>query len=68
MDVRFSRHAKNKIRLHQLTQQQLVDAIHYGTREDQGDRVESRLGNVRVIWLMVGSFALVVTVIKTRQE
>jgi hypothetical protein len=32
----------------------------------QGDKSESRHGKLRVIWVMVGSYALVVTVIRTK--
>ena len=66
MEIRFSRHAKNKIRLYKLTSEEVEDVVRSGERLNQGDKWESRLGNLRVIWLMVGSYALVVTVIKTR--
>ncbi len=65
MEIRFSRHAKNKIRLYKLTAKEVEEAITAGEKLDQGDRFESRFGELRVIWLMVGSYALVVTVIKT---
>jgi len=66
MEIRFSRHAKNKVRLYKLTSGEIEEVIKSGERLNQGDKWESQLGNLRVIWLMVGSYALVVTVIKTR--
>ena len=66
MEIRFSRHAKNKIRLYKLTSGEIEDVIKSGERLNQGDKWESRLGNLRIIWLMVGSYALVVTVINTK--
>ena len=68
MEIRHSRHAKNKVRLYKLTSEEVEDVIISGERLNQGDRWESRLGDLRVIWLMVGSYALVVTVIKTRRR
>ena len=68
MEIRFSRHAKNKVRLYKLTSEEVEDVIRSGERLNQGDKWESQLGNLRVIWLMVGSYALVVTVIKTRRR
>ena len=66
MEIRFTRHARNKIRLYKLTLEEVEDVIHSGAKENQADRFESRLGVLKVIWLMVGSYALVVTVIRTR--
>jgi len=66
MEIRFSRHAKNKIRLYKLTSGEIEEVIKSGERLNQGDKWESQLGELRVIWLTVGSYALVVTVIKTR--
>lgn len=68
MEIRFSRHAKNKVRLYKLTSEEVEDVIRSGERLNQGDKLESRLGDLRVIWLMVGSYALVVTVIKTERR
>ena len=68
MEIRFSRHAKNKVRLYKLTSEEIEDVIRSGERLNQGDKLESRLGDLRVIWLMVGSYALVVTVIKTERR
>lgn len=65
MEIRFSRHAKNKVRFYKLTSEEVEDVIRSGERLNQGDKLESRLGELRVFWLMVGSYALVVTVIKT---
>jgi hypothetical protein len=66
MEIRFSRHAKNKVRLYKLTSTEVEDVIRSGERLNQGSKFESRLGDLRVIWLMIGSYALVVTVIKTK--
>ena len=66
VEIRFSRHAKNKVRLYKLTSGEIEEVIKSGERLNQGDKWESQLGNLRVVWLMVGSYALVVTVIKTR--
>jgi len=65
-EIRFSRHAKNKVRLYKLTGGEVEDVIKSGERLSQGDKWESQSGNLRVVWLMVGSYALVVTVIKTK--
>ena len=65
MEIRFSRHAKNKLRLYKLSSGEVEEVIKSGERLNQGDKWESQLGNLRVVWLMVGSYALVVTVIKT---
>jgi hypothetical protein len=66
MEIRFSRHAKNKLRLYKLTPADVEEAINAGERLSQGDMRESRYGKLRVIWVVVGSKALVVTVMKTR--
>jgi hypothetical protein len=66
MEVRFSRHARNKLRLYKLSSGEVEEVIRSGERLNQGDKRASQLGDLRVIWLMVGSYALVVTVIKTR--
>jgi hypothetical protein len=66
MEIRFSRHAKNKLRLYKLALDDVVETINSGERLNQGDKQESRYGKLRVIWIMVGSYALVVTVIKTK--
>ena len=65
MEIRFSRHARNKIRLYKLTSQEVEEIIRARERLSQGDKTESRLRNLRVIWLMLGTYAFVVTVIKT---
>ena len=49
-----------------LSSGEVEDVIRSGERLNQGDKWESQLGNLRVIWLKVGSYALVVTVIKTK--
>lgn len=66
MEIRFSRHAKNKLRQYKLAPADVEVAINFGERLNQGDRWESWHGRLKVIWVMVGSYALVVTVIKTR--
>ena len=66
MEIRFSRHAKNKLRLYKLSSGEVEEVILSGERLSQGNKWESRSENLRVIWLMVGSYALVVTVIKTK--
>lgn len=54
------------MRLYKLSSEQVEEVMSIGERLSQGDRWESRHGKLRVIWVMVGSYALVVTVIKTR--
>jgi hypothetical protein len=66
MEIRFSRHAKNKLRLYKLTPADVEEAINAGERLSQRDMMESRYGKLRVIWVVLGSKALVVTVMKTR--
>ena len=66
MEIRLSRHAKNKLRLYKLTSADIEEAINTGERLRHGDKWESRYEELRVIWVMVGSYALVITVIKTR--
>lgn len=66
MEVRFSRHARNKMRLYKLTQDDVETAIGVGERLPRGDKWESRLGKLRMIWMRIGSYAFVVTVIKAR--
>ncbi|MFC1939766.1 hypothetical protein ACFLXO_03655 [Chloroflexota bacterium] len=66
MEIRFSRHAKNKLRLYRLVPADVEKAINAGERLNLEDRWESRHGKLRVIWVVVGSYTLVVTVIKTR--
>ncbi|HLB28208.1 MAG TPA: DUF4258 domain-containing protein [Dehalococcoidales bacterium] len=65
MEIRFSRHARNKLRLYKLATSDVEEAINSGERLNQGDKWESRQGELRVIWAMVGSYAFVITVIKT---
>ena len=66
MEVQFSRHAKNKMRLYKLTLDEVEEAVKAGERVPKGDKWESRHGNLKVIWLMIGSYTFVVTVIKIR--
>ena len=66
VEIRFSRHARNKLRLYKLAPEEIEEIITSGKRLNRGDKWESQHGRLKVIWLMVGSYALVVTVIKTR--
>jgi len=66
VEIRFSRHAKNKLRLYKLAPADVEEAINAGERLRHGDKWGSQYGKVRVIWVMVGSYALVITAIKTR--
>ncbi len=66
MEVRLSRHTKNKLRLYKLTPADIEEAINEGERLRHGDKWEFRYEKLRVIWVMVGSYALVITVMKTR--
>jgi len=66
MEIRFSCHAKNKIRLYKLTGKEVEEVVKMGKRLNHGNKWESRLRDLRVIWLMVGSYALVVTVIRIK--
>jgi hypothetical protein len=66
VEIRFSRHAKNKMRLYNLTPDDVREAINRGKKLNRGDKWESQRGKLRVIWLVVGSYTLVLTVIKTR--
>jgi hypothetical protein len=66
MEVRFSRHARNKLRLYKLAPIDVEEAINLGERLTQRDKWESRYGKLRIIWVMVGSYVLVITLIKTR--
>ncbi len=68
MEIRFSRHAKNKVRLYKLSSEEVEEVIRLGEQLNQGEKLESQLGDLRVIWLMIGSYAQVVTVIKTRRR
>jgi len=54
------------MRLYKLTPEEVEEAISLGEKLDRGDKWESRFRKLRVIWLMVGSYALVVTVVRTR--
>ena len=66
MDIRFSRHAKNKLRLYKLDPENIEEAINFGERLNQGDRLESRYGKLRIIWVIIGPYAFVITIIKSR--
>jgi len=68
MDIRFSRHARNKLRLYRLATADVEAAMEAGERLSRGDKWESRYGKLGVIWVIVGSYALVITVIITKQR
>jgi uncharacterized protein YuzE len=68
MEIRFSRHAKNKLILYKLSQAEIEEAINSSERLNQGEKTESRRGKLRIIWLRVGSHALVITVIRTTER
>ena len=65
VEIRFSRHAKNKARLYRLTQREVESVILLGDRLKKEDKWESRVGKLRVIWIVVGSYVLVVTIINS---
>ena len=66
VEIRFSRHARNKMRLYNLTPEEVEEVITSRQRLGRRDKQESQHGRLRVVWLMVGSYVLVVTIIKTR--
>jgi hypothetical protein len=66
MEIRFSRHAKNKLRLYKLTLKDVEDTINSGERLNQEDKWESQYRKLKVIWVMVGTYALVITIIRSR--
>jgi hypothetical protein len=66
MDVRFSRHASNKLRLYKLAPADVAEVIVPEKAQSRGDKYESSSGSLRVIWVKVGLYALVVTVIRTK--
>jgi hypothetical protein len=54
------------MRLYKITQAEIEEAINSGERLNQGEKSESGYGKLRVMWIMVGSYALVITVIRTK--
>lgn len=66
VEIRFSRHARNKMRLYKLTTEEIEEVTNSGERLNRGDKWESQHGRLRIIWLMVGPYVLVVTIIKAR--
>jgi hypothetical protein len=54
------------MRLFKLTPEEVEEAISLGKKLDRGGKCESRFRKLKVIWLMVGSYALVVTAVRTR--
>jgi len=66
VEIRLSRHAKNKIRLYKLGLQEIEKAINRGGKTSQGNKWESRYGNLRIIWETIGTYTFVITVIKAK--
>jgi hypothetical protein len=54
------------MRLSRLTPEEVEEAISLGEKLERGDKWESRFRKLKVIWLMVGSYALVVTAVRIR--
>ncbi|MBN1189323.1 MAG: hypothetical protein JXA46_06180 [Dehalococcoidales bacterium] len=54
------------MRLYKLTQAEIEEAINSGERLNQGKKSEAKYRKLRVIWIMVGSYALVITLIRTK--
>ena len=68
MNIRISRHARNKLRLYGLSTADVKAAMEAGERLSRGDNWESRYGKLGVIWVIVGSYTLVITLIITKQR
>ena len=66
MEIRLSRHAKNKIRLYKLEFREIEKTINQGEKTTQGNKWESKYGNLRIIWEIIGSYIFVITVIKVK--
>jgi hypothetical protein len=66
MEIRLSRHARNKLRLYKLAVKDVEETIVFGERSDQGNKWESRREKLRIIWVRVGSYTVVITIIKTK--
>ena len=54
------------MRLYRLTLEEIEEAISSGEKLNRGGKWESQYKGLKVIWPMIGSYALVVTVIKPR--
>jgi len=67
VEVRLSRHAKNKLRLYKLGKGDVDTVVQSGERFKRENVWESRAGELRVIWAEVGTYALVITVIRTEK-
>jgi len=65
VEMRLSRHAKNKMRLYRLSQEDILAVFEVGDRIRRENGWESRAGNLRVIWVDTGPYAFVITVIRT---
>ncbi|MCD5401557.1 DUF4258 domain-containing protein [candidate division NPL-UPA2 bacterium] len=66
MELRFSRHARNKMRWYGVTPEEVEEVIASGKRPNRKGRWKSESKGLRVVWLMVGEYILVVTVIRLR--
>jgi hypothetical protein len=49
-----------------ISPQTMLERPSIGGKAESGDKWESQHGKLRVVWLVVGSYTLVLTVIKTR--
>jgi len=54
------------MRLYKLTQAEIEEVLDSGERLNQGNKLESRQGKLRVIWVDISPYIFVVTVIRTR--
>jgi hypothetical protein len=66
MEIRFSGHAKNKLRLYKLALEDVESVINLGETIERDNKMESKSEKLRVIWILVGSYALAITIIKMR--
>jgi hypothetical protein len=66
VEIRFSRHAKNKLRLYVIDAEEINEVIVRGEKTGQHGRWESRYRRLRVIWITVGDYILVITIIRTK--
>ena len=64
MEIKFSRHAKNKLRLYKLSIEEAKRVIDEGERTQREEKEESSLDDLRVIWVIESTYAFVVTVIR----
>jgi hypothetical protein len=64
VDIRLSRHAKNKIRLYKINISEIENVIQNGERCVKENKFESSKDNIKVIWITVGSYRFVITVFR----